>query len=354
MRELDWDLLTRYLAGACAPAEREVVEAWLAASQQNREILADLRRVGALAEEVAAPERQAAILASLKREWTQGAPELRLVPDPERAPVRAEAFVLPLRRWSHPAKIAAAAVLVVSTGAIGRALLRPSSVGSTIATAPSVVLANAPGERRAVRLSDGTLVALAPASRLRIAPGYGIRDRVVELEGEAVFTVTHDSTRPFTVRTARAVARDLGTRFAVRAYSDDPATDVVVAEGSVGVTYPARAKSSAVGNLVARRGQRVRVAPDGSLALTSGVPLDRYFAWTEGRLVFQDTPLSDAVVQLGRWYAIDVRLSSAAIGARRLTASFRDEPTSEALRVVAAVLNLDVSRAGSTYTLRAK
>jgi ferric-dicitrate binding protein FerR (iron transport regulator) len=63
-----------------------------------------------------------------------------------------------------------------------------------------------------------------------------VRGRTLELEGEAVFTVAHESTRPFAVRTSRAVATDLGTCFVVRAYLDDPNTDVVVAEGQVAVT----------------------------------------------------------------------------------------------------------------------
>src|SRR2546422_414977 len=69
MNGLDWDILTRYLAGSCAPAERERVERWLAESPANREILDDLRRAAALAAETAQPDRQAEILASLRRDW---------------------------------------------------------------------------------------------------------------------------------------------------------------------------------------------------------------------------------------------------------------------------------------------
>jgi len=196
-------------------------------------------------------------------------------------------------------------------------------------------------------------VALAPASTLRISSAYGVHDRTVELEGQAVFTVTHDSTRPFAVRTAHAVARDLGTRFAVRAYGDDPRTDVVVAEGLVAVARSGGVQPAS-GSAVLRRGERARFEPGSGLAISRGVALDDYFAWTEGRLVFQDTPLREAAQQLGRWFAIDVRLGTQAIAARRLTASFRDEPAPEALRVVASVLNLEVSQVGNTYTLRAK
>jgi len=352
MNGLDWDLLTRYLAGACAPAEQERVERWLAESPANRAIVDDLRRAAALADETATPDRQAEILASLRRDWAGvadtdkqpagdlGPGSLHLVGAERAAPK----FAIPGSGWSAAAKIAAAVMLLVGGGVIAGRLLRHPPVAPATPRATFTAVATARGERRTLRLADGTLVALAPASTLRISSTYGARERAVELEGQAVFTVTHDSTRPFAVRTAHAVARDLGTRFAVRAYADEAATDVVVAEGLVAVSD----------RLVVHRGERARVGPEGRFALVRGVPLDEYFAWTEGRLVFQDTPLREAALQLGRWYAIDVRLGSQGIGARRLSASFRDEPTSEALRVVASVLNLEVSHTGSTYTLRAR
>ncbi len=176
-------------------------------------------------------------------------------------------------------------------------------------------------------------------------------------------TLIFDSARPFAVRTARAVARDLGTRFVVRAYAHDPATDVVVAEGQVAVTG-GRVGGLAGGKhgtdsvvpdgVVLERGQRARVDGDGRLALTRDVSLDHYFAWTEGRLVFRDTPLRDVVLQMSRWYDVDVRLASGAVGSLPVTATFDNQPVDEALRRLALALGLELSRADHTFTLVAK
>jgi transmembrane sensor len=350
MSDVDWDILTRDLAHASEPGERELVDRWLEESPTHRQTLDALRTAAALADETAAPEREAAILASLRREWSAAAPAAE--------PVRPKARPLLLMsaqgsppRWLAAVKIAAAAALLVGGGLLaGRVIPWASESMGAPAQAVPIAVSTARGERRVLRLSDGTVVTLAPASTLRWSPSYGARDRAVELDGEAVFTVTHDAARPFAVRTPHALARDLGTRFAVRAYPGDTVTDVTVAEGVVAVANQAPGSAG----VVLQRGDRARVRSAGTVELSRDVPLDDSFAWTAGRLVLRDVPLREAAVQLGRWYDIEVRYDSEAIGARRLSASFEDEPGPEAVRVVAAILNLRVSQADHVYTLQAK
>jgi transmembrane sensor len=68
--------------------------------------------------------------------------------------------------------------------------------------------------------------------------------------------------------------------------------------------------------------------------------LDRYLAWTEGRLVFDDTPLTDVAEALERWYDLSIHFEDAALGKRRLTASFDSESAGEVLDAVALALGL--------------
>ncbi len=349
--EIDWDLLARYLADLCTDAEREALERWLAESSEHRQVLEGVRATIGAARRDVPPAREVQLLASLRREIgrleTSGpgpSAPLRVVRDDTAATAPTPTFTLPVRRSRWPRVLqAAAAVLLLVGGAAGWwfARQRPAT---PVATAPALrTITTTSGQRLSLRLPDGTLAVLAPGSTLRLASTYGARDRVVQLEGQALFTVTHDSTRPFAVHTAHAVARDIGTRFVVKAYAADPATDVVVAEGLV-----------SVGTVVVARGDRARITPDGRLAITKGVPLDAYFAWADGQLVFRNTPLTEVAAQLSRWYDIDVRLASDQLTALHLTASARDEPAADVLRMVAASLNLDLTQRDRTYILRAK
>src|SRR5205823_9940716 len=99
---------------------------------------------------------------------------------------------------------------------------------------------------------DGTQVTLAPQSRLRYPADYGAARRELYLDGEAYFQVTPDSQRPLRVHTAASVTEDLGTAFAIRAYADQVATEVVVAQGRVALgradtTTPSRAPALVLG-----------------------------------------------------------------------------------------------------------
>lgn len=70
------------------------------------------------------------------------------------------------------------------------------------------------GQRLRLPLPDGSEILLGGASAIRL--GYSLRSRQVELvQGEALFSVAGDATRPFTVDCANTRTTVVGTRFAV-------------------------------------------------------------------------------------------------------------------------------------------
>jgi transmembrane sensor len=331
MSDIDWTLLARYAAGDCTDAERRQVEEWLAESPEHEMELRAIRGVAAQADWSLDDVTRARLLARVRA-------RIAAAETPARRP---------LRRIAAGLRVAAAAAAVVAGSVVGYRALHHSAPAATPA-APQTI-ATARGQRLALRLPDGTSVVLAPASRLQVEAGFGERARVVRLEGQAAFTVTHDETKPFAVVTAHGVARDLGTRFVVRAYPEDTSSDVVVAEGLVAVA-PASLPGDSV---LLTPDHRARVAAHGR-PTTSRVVAEQYFAWTQGELRFQQMRLDEAVPEVARWYDIDLRLATPALGARRLTASFRTEPASEVVGLIASALDLAVERAGSRYILRTK
>lgn len=89
------------------------------------------------------------------------------------------------------------------------------------------------GEAIEFYLPDSTHVQLTENSTLRITQAFATADRVVFLEGEAFFDVTHDETNPFVVLTSHTKTKVLGTSFNVRAYPDETRQVVTVATGVV-------------------------------------------------------------------------------------------------------------------------
>jgi transmembrane sensor len=76
-----------------------------------------------------------------------------------------------------------------------------------------------------------------------------------------------------------------------------------------------------------------------------------WFAWTEGRLVFDNTPLREALPQLSRWFDLEFRLADSSMGDVPLTATLRTQPTSDVLDNLAASLGMRQRQEGRTVTL---
>ena len=135
-----------------------------------------------------------------------------------------------------------------------------------------------------------------------------------------------------------------GRVFAVRAYVEDSIAEVAVADGRVEVP----------GGTILAQGQLAHLSASRSVDVRSGVNLDDYFAWTEGRLVFRRTPLREALARLGRWYDLDIRLTDDRFGVQPLTATLEDEPPSAALSLIAMTFKLRLSREGRSVILSPK
>lgn len=188
-------------------------------------------------------------------------------------------------------------------------------------------LSSAVGERRDWQLADGTRVMLNTDSRVEVAQHLRSR-RLVLAQGEASFDVAHAFwhgwapwlQRTLTVRAGDVVVQDIGTVFGVHRRADG--ADVTVLSGRVRV-HDGHGASVELGS-----GQRVRaggMTMDAALPLqpvSSGVSADDAMAWREGRLVFDGTPLSDAVAQMQRYRRAPIALADAQAAQWRISGQF--------------------------------
>jgi len=238
-------------------------------------------------------------------------------------------------RWRRIMYTTLAAGLVVA------AVFRVSHRDAAPAPPPPETFATANRERAELRLSDGTRIHLAPASHIRVAADYGEKERSVYLEGQGYFEVKHDESRPFIVYAGTAIARDVGTDFAVRSYAEDRAVQVVVRSGAVAMSGVGRLDAGDVG----------RLGIDGTSSLTRGVAVDSLLTWLDGRLVFHDAPLATVLAELRRWHDVDVHLADPALGTLPFTGVLTDASFRSSISLVAATLGLQVRNTKDRVTL---
>jgi transmembrane sensor len=331
---MDWEVLARFMAGESPADEADEVRAWLAENPARHDVLRALDRTLA---PVAAPPAGLDVEAALRRVHARmDAPETPVIPF--RAPGRPAAAP---RRLPAPWLRAAAAVFLLLGVWFAWQAVRGG--GSTLMAYSTGV-----GERDSLRLPDGTMVILGPASRLTLGGDYGEKARDVELRGEALFDVTHDEARPFTVHAGGGWVRDIGTTFSVE--SDSAAgLRVVVTAGAVALRTT---EQPGDGELVLRQGDRGTLAA-GRMTAERAAATEDDLAWTRGQLVFRDAPLEEVAADLRRWHGIELRAEDAEIAGRRLTASFDDESPADVLRVIGLALGADVAVRGDTAILRA-
>jgi transmembrane sensor len=151
------------------------------------------------------------------------------------------------------------------------------------------------GEQRSVTLQDGSVIDLNARSRIRVRYTDGTR-RIDLIEGQALFHVAKDSTRPFIVTSGSTHVRAVGTQFDVNRKS--AGIIVTVVEGRVAVLAPSALPSEA-GTLVAA-GEQLNVTAT-SARKTERPDISAATAWTQHRLVFNSAALSDVVEEFNRY-----------------------------------------------------
>ncbi|HMC54736.1 MAG TPA: FecR domain-containing protein [Gemmatimonadaceae bacterium] len=320
---LDWDKLGRYLAGEASPDEAAEIRRWL---EQHPD---EAKRIVAMNEAIGGLEPQAGLdvetaLASVKTRMRSPAP----------SPTAGSASRWGRRVGSLEAWAAAAAVLIVAGIALWRGRDGRKAIVSEV---PTAVHSTAVGERRTVRLEDGTEIMLGPASRI------SARGRDVVLAGEAFFRVVHDGARPFTVHAGQAVIRDVGTVFSVHDDGDSHVR-VVVSEGAVQL-------SDVRDSVLLSRGD-VGLLQGGRLTVERGTATAEDLAWTTGKLVFRDAAIEEVSADLKRWYGVELRVTDSALLRRHFTGSFSSESTNRVLDVLALALGARAERHGDTVYIR--
>lgn len=184
-------------------------------------------------------------------------------------------------------------------------------------------------------LPDGTRVTLNAGSSLRYPKAFDGDLREVYLEGEALFDVTRDTTKPFIVHAGQLRTRVLGTSFNVSAYTGQERAEVTVISGKVEVeeTGSGRKEELLPEERVtyARREDRFEKV---KLATT-----EQSIAWKIGRLAFDDTSLPEVAKQFYRKYGREMVLEGAGLQHCRLSLAFNQETPDDIIATIAAISN---------------
>lgn len=232
-------------------------------------------------------------------------------------------------------KIAAVIILLLSLGGI---------FTYTMLIKPDVYLAKS--EKRTIHLEDGSVITLLPGAELTVAKSFPASTRVVDLKGDAIFSVAKSKIHPFIVRADGFSTKVLGTVFKISQSGKRKAVDLY--EGKVAVSSPGVPVSFLTPN---------QEWTNFGIAHTTAVVSLKPVKNSSGKvpailsLSFNDVPLKEVVAVLESSYNTKVLYPKEAED-KKITADFTGGTVSENIESLAFILGLEVQKKENIYILK--
>ncbi|MBY6346739.1 FecR family protein [Providencia rettgeri] len=195
----------------------------------------------------------------------------------------------------------------------------------------TVQLVTAKGERKQIKLPDGSIVDLNTNTIAQAR--LSVDRREVELiQGEVFFSVEHFQTLPFIVHTDLGTITVTGTRFNVRREADSVL--VSVQSGSVKVQSGPwwRRQERLLGaqqQVLLRRG--TEPSP------VQSADVESLTAWQRGKIIFRNTPLETVVQEMARYLPQTLSLDAPTLRQHRISGIFDIDQPETVIKALPAI-----------------
>ena len=258
--------------------------------------------------------------------------------------------------WSRPLAMAAgfAAIAVLTVFLLRGNLIEPNGLDQIESYQTSL------SEHRNVVLSDGSEVVLGAVSSISVNFTSGQRMVVLD-RGEALFTVSKDSNRPFVVVAGLGSITAVGTAFNVR--RDEGRVVVTVTEGTVKFNptqkNPAASSTGNPGIISTPEPQQLTVGYQavygaGSLEVVKLQDPTIVTSWQSGRLQYLAEPLKYVITGVNRYSDIEIIIADKSIGEMVFTGSVFQDQTDSWLLGLEEVFSIEVVATGNDKVLLKK
>lgn len=199
------------------------------------------------------------------------------------------------------------------------------------------------GQNSLIVLPDGSELTMKSSTRIEIAEGFGKRNRELTIDGEAFFSVQHNEKLPFLVNARSFQVRVLGTRFNLKAYSDDSHIYTTLVQGKIEVKEEQSKHYS-----ILNPGEQLVFGKESLVAEKRNVDTQLFDRWHGQGMIYEKVPVTEILKDIERIYNVDVNYDGEFKSGNVLTCVF--EP-GESLEKVLEVVGRTAS---FTYKLEKK
>jgi len=188
------------------------------------------------------------------------------------------------------------------------------------------------GSRTVFELSDGSVVHLNYGSRVKYPQNFSGETRSVALIGEGYFEVAHNPDKPFVVSTGIIDVKAVGTDFNVNAYHENNGISTTLVEGKVLLEKQLPGENSIKLGAM-KPGQHVIYNSNTGKVNVNVGDVDKYIAWKDGKLVFDNDPIEVVAQRLSRMFNVDIQIENE-VKEYKYTVTFVDEPLFQILELL--------------------
>jgi len=182
------------------------------------------------------------------------------------------------------------------------------------------------GQITSLTLFDGTTVWLNSGSTLKYSNHFGVSNRIVKLDGEALFEVKKDQNNPFFVEMGNSKIKVHGTTFNAKNYHSEK--EVVLIEGKI--EYIKAGK-----NIFLKQNDRITEDKNSDKIILDQVDASIYSSWIGGKIYFDNESLEDLSLRLERWYDIEFVFNTENIKSYKFTGVInKDKSLDYSLRII--------------------
>ena len=194
------------------------------------------------------------------------------------------------------------------------------------------------GKRFNLKLSDGTDVYLNSGTLMKYPVSFlPNQTRSVYIEGEAFFNVKKAANSIFEVRSNQIIASVYGTKFNFKNFSEDFSSDIVLVEGSLGISN----ENSNDINMLSP-GYKASIDKEVYNISKSKVNSKIYTSWVDGDVIFRNETFDQIIQKLQRLYNITI-INNSKISNQLFNASINveEEKIEEVLGYFNKIYNID-------------
>lgn len=324
--EAPWNIIIKYFQNLETKEERGELEKWLAKDKQNGKLFAEAFQIYTLAS-----GQPGTLHPNLEKAW-------------KRISHRITKPVNSVILWFRRVKYSAAAVVLMLIGFSAFWIYQGSPDTEllqqyTRITAPL-------GQKARVLLPDSSLVWLNSGSTLKYQGDFNLKRREVLLNGEAFFEVKKNRSKMFRVKTGKLNVDVYGTAFNVKNYQTDDFQEITISEGLVGIS----GANKEIRKLTA--GEQALLNNETNKISFTEINPEVVSSWRNNELIFDNTPLEEAIKYLERWYGVQITIDRAMRGKHKYTFKIKTESLKEMLELMKVMTPLEYEIDGKNVRIR--